>query len=292
MSNLKVLVFGTERSGTTSVTRVLENFFKSNDCDWSVSHETDEYPLYSAVKKWTGNGDDTPIRNILSHWNHQADVSTNVGVLLPLMAELFGSDLKIIYLVRPRDQYVPSVQRMAERFPKLYGGYVDDGLVGRPTAVDYGEMTENQWQALSVAERFGWWHDHYNKMAQQHLSLFDGYVRFETADLDKPETLVAIRDYINPNWKISFEPIRLNCQDVFNANAISHNQRKRLEDFFCDFDWNRLERSPTYIPEYCISRLVKWYVYATMPELKRAMAGLLIQAAKQFTDIIRSNPPK
>lgn len=197
---MNVLVTGCARDGTTSATRIISDFYAANGRDAVTMHESTHRPLYRAINAWVERRDAEPARAALGGWTHEAECGNGPAFLMPIVREIWGPGLKVVLLVRERESHLDSLCRRPLVNPQNWGGYVDHPApaIRRPTAVDFGEMTANQWAGITVRQRLDYYVAKTHALVRAAAPLFDHYLELPTEELSTPERLCR---FIEPSGR-------------------------------------------------------------------------------------------
>ena len=155
------LITGAGRDGTAT-TRVLAcNLALENDDSADALHETDISRLYNSWLPYHETGDSSAIESILRAWTHRTESSSGHAFWLPVVAEVFSSELRLIHLIRDRESCVRSLCLNRSTWPEYHGNYAydyhGDTKTSLPAAFHFGEMSEQQWKAIDLEERVAWY---------------------------------------------------------------------------------------------------------------------------------------
>ena len=89
-------------------------------------------------------------------------VGNGYAAILPLFAEHYGRDLKVVHLYRDdREACIESLITNCELFPTAYRYYSSspEAEVKRMAAFHFGDMSRAVWDRLPLREKFGWYYD-------------------------------------------------------------------------------------------------------------------------------------
>lgn len=240
---IEVLVVGCGRDGTQSLTHILRDLFAANGREADVRHESDSVELYAGLPDYIRRGDDRRLRAVMSAWRHDVEVSNGFAFCMPVVHAVFGGALKVVHLRRARAAHVASLVRRPRVTPEDFGGYIDFDYRGpfrhvRPTAVDYGEMSREEWEALSLAERFGWYHDKSHALVAAHLSLFEATMELRTEELNDPAALDRLRAFVDPGLERAPRPVHVHAAGLVDYAARDPQELRVMEKMFHKFDVN------------------------------------------------------
>ena len=177
---MEVLVLAKARDGSTSLRSVFEAFYLLNRerPDWGYVSNT--YDLWPAIKDYIRGGYSAALYDIFLSWSQRIEISHGLAFVLPVVRSVFGGNLRIIHVQRDRSAHVRSLCKRVDIDPQHWIGYSpgydidvydDADFVPRPTAVDYEEMSNNEWLNLSVEEKFGWFIDKQSELTHGSLTV-------------------------------------------------------------------------------------------------------------------------
>lgn len=228
---MKVLVIGCARDGTTSASRVISDLLAVNGHPGITLHESTHLPFYEAINAWVISGDPEPARRVLEGWTHFAECSNGPAFVMPLVRQVWGPDLKVVLLVRERQAHLDSLEKRPRVNPQNWGGYFpyDAPAITRPNAVDYRDMTAEQWADMPLRVRLNYYVEKSHALVRAAAPLFSSYMEFPTEELAAPERLCR---FIDPTWR----PVK---GQVTNQSAPVDYKTKTSEEL------RALERSVT-----------------------------------------------
>lgn len=131
--------------------------------------------------------------------------------IYPLISEyepLFKS-FRMIYITRSPDTYVLSAFRKDPKSDGVNDFYGETDHRQRLTAVDFGDLTQSEWNTLSRVERIAWYWNKCNSMLMEtKISYGDSaiHIRFEdifnSSKEIKEKTLRNLLSFTHPNYSI------------------------------------------------------------------------------------------
>lgn len=264
---LKLLGVGTGRDGTFSLCKLLESVYRTNDAHLpAVHHESDNRSLYNHLCQSLSDQRDAPIRAILQDWDHDIEVGNGFQFYLPLIHEIFGSELKIIRLRRNREACIQSLARRPLINPQNWGGYLNempetrseilDFVCYRPTAVSCGELSEKEWKNFSLIDKLGWYYDKSHALLDEHLNLFREVLEVKTEDLSSSRVLDQIVRFVDPNFDKRPQAVHVHQAINMDYSEMSQIERQRLELFFAKLDMRQAARSELYPIQHFLNTIL------------------------------------
>ena len=156
--SLELICVGTGRDGTVTLTQLITQIFEKNNVLGTVGHEYHSVDFYNLFCEHCETGDEKILRRIkllFQECPHKAIVGNGYASLLPIVKEVFP-EIKLIHLKRKDKQaFIQSALKNQSLFPETYINYGSkDGIMRRTSAVQTGEMTQEEWDAHSLEERF------------------------------------------------------------------------------------------------------------------------------------------
>lgn len=265
---LKLLVTGTGRDGTKSMTHVLNGLFEQEGQGRKADHEYACRESYNAFDAFTASGDIRALdrlRAMFADCPHDAVVGNGYAFVLPYLRDLLPPDLAFIHLQRrDRDAGIRSWVKHAGVLPES-NGYVpcpDGGvLVKRTTAAHLGEMKQEAWDALPLAEKFGWYYDKTHALLAGQCKLFPRSMHVYTEDLSNETVLNAIAAFVGVTPHRPILPEHKNRFTYADISQIDPYYVQKAQWLFGNFDFNRACRDELYPVDYFIERFYSWYPY-------------------------------
>ena len=174
--SLDFIVVGTGRDGTVTMTKLIEEIFQLNNLQGTVCHEYAAGDFYNEFCAYQLSGDSVhqdSIRKLIVECPYRAIVGNGYATVLPIFKEIYPN-IKLIHLIRAdKDAFVRSMVKNAKLFPESHKNYVDsEGLISRTAAFHVGEMTETEWNDLSIDARFRWYYDYTHKEIEKYKPIW------------------------------------------------------------------------------------------------------------------------
>ena len=249
---MKVIVVGTGRVGTRSMRAFLQQLLETNGIDGGAQdHSSHDTLVHASIERVRlGLPAHPDAMNALRQWTHAAEVGPMLGLLLPEILAVFGPGVPIIHLIREdRDAFIASAIKRPLKNPQNWGNYVDcDGefALYRPTAVHFGEMSENEWTALSLEEKLGWMYDMHRRETERMLPSFEKTMTVRTEALNDLDTKQAVAEFLGLSLPADISMPWFNRFRDASYAGLSAEQIRDFENAFQFFDWNRVARDPDY----------------------------------------------
>lgn len=197
-SPLRILCVGTGRDGTTSLSRIMQDVFDREETGEIAKHEWASSELNMLFCDWMETKDprfEDQIRDTISGCAYACATGNGYAAVLPVFAELFGDQLTLVHLRRRnRAACIASLVENAEVAPHNHLYYTDSQIATRkrPTAFHFGEMSKDEWMALSLSDKFGWYYDKTHDLIEQHRPLFKNTLSVDMEDLNDDSVRAAL----------------------------------------------------------------------------------------------------
>lgn len=282
---LQVLIIGTGRDGSKSLSRLIEELYKQNGQPAIVRHEVNGFGLHDRVLDCLKQDDRVRLPDLFTAEGPHVHAGGPLVFVLPALREVLGPEVKVIHLKRDRDACIRSLRSRVELYPELWGGYADPMAAGdggtplrlevmRPTAAAVGDMDQEDWERLTLEEMLGWYYDAAHAHAEKYLDLFPSHLSIATESLDSPATARRIAAFVNPEWRQVPAPIHIQFSRFFDGSEVrlSDRNRRDIETMLNEFDLHKAIASPGYPVIYFLAWLVS--VHNKTPE---GMADLPIK---------------
>jgi hypothetical protein len=188
-SALRVLCVGTGRDGTTSLSRIMQDVFDRQGAGDIAKHEwaSRELNMYFCDLKETNDRCfEDRIRELFRHCPCACAVGNGYAAVLPIVAEILGNQVTLVHLRRrDRAACIASLVENAELSHQnhLYSANSLAAAGKRPAAFHFGEMSRDQWEALPLPQKFGWYYDKTHALIEQHKRHFAKTLCVNTEDL-------------------------------------------------------------------------------------------------------------
>ena len=187
---LRILCVGTGRDGTTSLTRIMQDVFDHQDSGEMARHEWASRELNMLFCDWRETSDrgfEDQIRELILQCPYACAIGNGYAAVLPIVAEVLGDQVTLVHLRRRnRAACIASLVENAEVSPQNHLYYANSPAATgkRPTAFHFGEMSKDQWTALPLPEKFGWYYDKTHDLIEQHKRLFANTLSVDMEDLN------------------------------------------------------------------------------------------------------------
>ncbi len=263
---IETLILAQARDGSTSIREFINAFFLLNDEPLSMGYVSDTFDLWPAMIEQIRTGYSEALYGILESWTQRVEVSHGLGFVLPTVRSVFGPELRILRIVRDRADHIASLAKRVYIDPEHWIGYaaqsdtpLPDGAVAipRPTAIDFGEASAEEWQARSVEERFAWFIDKQTQLIEEHLPLFSTVTTIHTEQLSDPDVIRAVGAFIEPNWKVAPRPVHIHKTVNVDIGRYPAEVRKRIEEYWEQFDLDRVIEDPAYVAKFLLDDLLE-----------------------------------
>jgi hypothetical protein len=296
--SLQALCVGTGRDGTQSLCHMIGHIYAGSG-DRSVMHEyccREFYQAFSDLRETDDRRYEDDLKRMVSDCAYDCIVGNGYAAILPLFAARYGRGLKIVHLRRAdRDACIASLIKNCELFPAAYRYYSTspEAVVKRMAAFHFGEISEAEWNRLSIYEKFAWYYDKTHALIHQHLSLFDDHIEIKTEDLDDASTRLVIANFIGGSNTLPPPKSHLNAS-VIDISSFPKEQRHKMHWLMGRLNIEEIADDDVYALDYFLDKFVAWKGYqiagshnsGSVPAAK--ITADLKRAAKLIADRLRN----
>lgn len=253
--SIKVIVTGTGKDGTTTISELIRQISYANGECFDVRHEPDTFPIIQNITNYLETKNESykdNIREIVKAWDFDVAVSGSFDFCLDIFHEIFGSNLKVIHLKRNREDYLRSVLHSTRAKHESHGNYLTDKnfTLYRPAGFHYGAFTKKDWFALPLEDRFNWFYDKVHELFDDNCNLFAQSLTVKTDSLSDPTTIRKIVSFIDSNWQHVPEPVHENAMRLINYDILTREQRIHFHKHFVRFNILQFFKSSAYAAKY------------------------------------------
>lgn len=260
-AKLQVLGIGIGRDGTTTTRALIRSIYQLNREPWKAQNETQVVKIYQGLNKYIKTNDSQPLEHILKSWQHRAEVGNGFAFFMPVIYRVFGSELKLIHLQRDKKACIQSLCQRQRLYPGgwAYNHTSEQVLIHRPTAVDFEEMSDEGWNKLALEDKMSWYYDKSHQLIRESAHLFKHYLPIKTEELNRPEVLIKLTQFLDPHYQIRPAPIHVNFCQFFNSQLIASVSQRQLEALTHGLNLHQLLVSNVYPLEFYLLQLVRKY---------------------------------
>ncbi len=265
---LKIICVGTGRDGSSSLARMIARLSDLTGIGYQVSHEYKSRELFDIFCEYRETGDSkflASLNDIITNCPYDCIVGAGYATLLPMFAEQYGPQLKLVHLRRAdRARCVESIKENAELFPAAYRYYhpSSEAQYKRIAAFHFGEMDHDSWDRLSAGEKLGWYFDKTHSLVDQHTSLFANHLAITTESMNDEPTRRALAKLIVGNDSVLPPPVMTNPH-YLKPGTMPPREAEIAQWMLQDMDTLELGKSGIYLLEYAVSR-VHQFITAAM----------------------------
>jgi len=271
-SKLKVLCVGTGRDGTQSLNHMIQSVF-SKTGDQQSEHEYCGREIYRAFCDLSETGDSDyadALKRMVADCPYDSIVGNGYAAILPLFADYYGRDLRVVHLYRDRDACIDSLITNCELFPAAYRYYSSspEAKVKRMAAFHFGEMSRAAWDLLPIREKFGWYYDKTHALVRQHLALFDSHIEIATESLSDEATRRAIADFVAGGEAEPPPRTHLNAS-LIDISSFPKQHQVKMNWLMGRLNMEELAKDEVYALNYFLDKFVAWtgYQISDAPQL-------------------------
>lgn len=290
---MELLVVSTGRSGTRSCHKLIENLVSTqNDNKQVVTHECHHKAFYKGIMEYVETRRKDYVIRVLSKMTQFAEVGNGYQFVMPLIAEIFGRELRVIHLIRNHDDYVNSAINHMHSNREYWGNYQIDSEstiefeIARPTSYHYGECTRAEWEKMSSAEQVSWnWHKS-RALVRASYALFNNYMEINTTDLNDSKKVAEIAEFIGISAPKQMIGPRLNNYSYFYDfyKQLPHEVVKHRRHLFKFFDTNKAFLVDGYACQYFLENEIMEYSTNKSPQNRERLERYLKELTKVLGD--------
>tara|TARA_Y100000588_G_scaffold155591_1_gene169645 strand:+ start:1311 stop:2237 length:927 start_codon:yes stop_codon:yes gene_type:complete len=284
---MKCFVIGKARDGTTTLRNLFVDYIKNNFKDPIAAYcerfkdpgefgdrvsngsSGSPYPqvgyvskneeLWPEIIRYIEKNEQSGLETILDSLTADIEITHGFGFILPVVATIFGRDIKLIIIHRKHESHLRSLVARLKVDPqrwKPYGkqeGHIVKNSIIRPSAVNYGEITNAGWEKMSASQQFDWFITKQKVLISKNRNLFSNVLDVNTEELGKPETLKNIFNFVYEETCGTI-PEGQHVHSTFNIDAplATPNTMKRVETFWEQVNFNKFLSDDKYAMEiYC-----------------------------------------
>jgi len=261
---LRLLCVGTGRDGTQSLTHMIAALYERSS-DRRVMHEYCCREFYRSFSEYHEEGEDpaklAELKRMVANCDYDAIVGNGYASVLPLFAEHYGRDLILVHLQRrDREACVASLEQNCASFPTAYRYYSTSpaATAKRMAAFHFGEMSKEQWEALSLDEKFGWYYDKTHALIAEHSGLFDRCIKIATEDLNDEATRRQLAELCESGH---LPPVTHLNASAIDIASFPEEHRHRLHWLMGRLNLDEVATDDVYAMDYFIDKFVAWSGY-------------------------------
>jgi hypothetical protein len=271
---LKILCVGTGRDGTSSIAEMFQCAFDYAGSGQRVMHEYQAREFYHAFCNYRETRDLAylnEIRQMIDECPYDCIVGNGYAPVLPLFAERWGRAATLVHIRGVnRSRCVESIKKCSIRFPLSFRYYSPspEALAKRMAAFHFNEMTEDEWNRLSVDEKFIWYYDKTHSLISSYKSVFADYCEITTETIRDEATrrligrLATGKDDVLPPAK------RLNAFQ-FDITKVPPDRCEKMQWLFGRMDLNQMAYDEIYGIKYFLEKFVAWTGYQIDGSIKQ-----------------------
>lgn len=269
---LRLLIVGTGRDGTLSIAQMVQELYDSEGEGRRVMHEYCAREFYDAFCSFKETGDEKyvdEIRHMIKKCDFDCIVGNGYAAILPLFAEICGTDLRIVHLRREdKEKCIKSLAKNADLFPLAYGYYSSNPAAStkRMTAFHFDEMTRNEWDMLSATEKFSWYYDKTHTLIGSYQEVSGDHSEIVTEEIDGETTRRKIAQLVSGDASRMPSSVRLNAHR-FDVSDFEKNRQPKMQWLLGRLNLERLAHDDVYAVEYFLEKFVTWTGYQITDEI-------------------------
>ena len=160
-------------------------------------------------------------------------------------------------------------------------------------AFHFGEMSEAEWNCLSIYEKFAWYYDKTHALIHQYLGLFDDHIEVTTEALNDDSTRLAIANFVGGTDTLLPPKSHLNAS-VIDISSFPKEQRHKMHWLMGRLNLEEVAADDVYALDYFLDKFIAWkgYQIVDSPDSGSAPAAKITadleRAAKLIADRLRN----
>ncbi len=264
---LRLLCVGTGRDGTVSLTAMIQGLYDVAGHGQKAMHEYRARDFYNAFSNLKETGDEQyaiELRRIIGECPHDCIVGNGYASVLSMFAEHgAGGCTTLVHLRRAnRTACIESLMKDCELFPAAYKYFSDSSTADmkRLAAFHFGEMTREQWDRLTLRDRFGWYYDKTHDLIRSHSGLFKSYVEITTESLNDEATRRLIARLAIDSDATIPPPTHLNAHRIDVATLPADRQPK-MQWLMGRLNLHQMAYDDVYAMDYFLEKYSAWTSY-------------------------------
>ena len=261
MNNSVPIVLATGRDGSLSTAKALEHIVKDAHLEFQVLHEYKHLDIYDAI---CSNSMDV-YQEIATYFfedikrNRIIPVGAGYSLLMPFLSDAVLSNLRILMLRRPFESWVSSMRMVSEKWAHNSGNYLLNEIKSeikhyRPSAVNFGEMQETDWNLLSLDDKLKWYYEKQISSAESIRNRVEFYTLLKTDLISTDEGVSKYCEFLQCDFKNNYIPAHLNSASVVNHPDIN------VARFLKEFDPSKAAYDLKYLTEFCLNKVEIGYI--------------------------------
>jgi hypothetical protein len=285
---LRFLCVGAGRDGTLTVAEQINEILRSSGIGGACVHEMHSRDLYELQCELAERPEqpDTAkrIRETVADFSCVAACGTGYAGVLPIFAEQYPN-LRLVHLKRRDKQaFIASQVRNSQLFPDSYIYYSTQiGVMRRIAAFHTGEATSDQWNALSLSDKFAWFYEYTHRLVISAYPLFPAVLKIETEDLSSVDTLRRLTSFIAGDHVEAPNPQRLNGHTLVGIYDFPAEQRVFAQWMFGRLQSQQIADSNTVLMDHVLNSTIAWLGY-----LQTGVAGKYDKRYARAPEQVRS----
>ena len=229
-----------------------------------VMHEYEARKFYQAFCDYCETKDErheADIRSMIENCPYDCIVGNGYAAVLPQFLQVNAS-LKILHLRRSdRSACVASIKRNCELFPLAFRYYATSSAAKfkRMAAFHFGEMTQQEWDRLSLDDKIGWYYDKTHSLIRSYRDSFSEYVEVTTESINDETSRRAISRLVSGSEDIVAPPTQLNSHSF--TTGLPADRHDRMQWLFGRLNLNEVAADDVYAVAYFLEKFVAWTGY-------------------------------
>lgn len=214
-----ILVLHTPRSGYTSMFEILKKTCFENNYNGKVFSRyncNDTEYFYNNLNDYHNSKDNRFINRIEKKIKNFKEgniyISSSYPFILDYLLKIHPNKIKVIHLIRNKNNWIKSILNNSEAFPQSYGNYTQDKNAKQYllTPCQCEKLSKTEWKKMPNEKKFIWYYNKTHSTIKKNKKNFIDYTKIYTEDLSKSSSLKKLAKFINKKWKPIKQPVHLN----------------------------------------------------------------------------------
>jgi hypothetical protein len=262
---LKILCVGTGRDGTNSIADMFQCAFDYAGSGQRVMHEYQGREIYHAFCNYRETRDLAylnEIRHMIDECAYDCIVGNGYAPVLRLFAERWGGATLVHIRRVNRAGCIDSIKKNSIFFPLAYRYYSSSTqtLTKRMAAFHFDEMMEDEWNRLSVDEKFTWYYDKTHSLILSYKSVFADYCEITTESISDEATRRLIGRLATGSDNVLPPAKWLNAYQI-DITKLPLDRSDKMQWLFGLMDLNQMAYDEVYGIKYLLEKFVAWTWY-------------------------------
>lgn len=217
-----------------------------------IGYVTSTFDLWPAIIEFIEKRETSNLFKCFETMTKDIEITHGLAFVLPALAAYFGPDLKLVVMHRNVIDHTTSLENRLKINPEHWLGYSSlkqqkmGYTVVRPTAVSFGEASIDEWDSFTPYQKFRWFVEKQETLLDEHLHLFKDVTHAHTETLSDEKEIARILNFIHGDRGVMPKPVHLHKGLARNAETITPDAARKLEELVEQIDFQKLVRDDEY----------------------------------------------